>query len=226
MEISIILFRSFLSIMALFILTKLVGVKQLSQLTFFDYVTGISIGNITAEMATNFDIPLLHSIVAMVVYTLVTILISWLTNKSIILRRFLDGRPKILIDDGKIVYKNLQKIRYDIHDLLCEARLNGFFDLSEVEYAFMEINGKISFMPKPEYDLPKCNDLKIKKQSSGILENLIVDGRINHEALNRIKKNENWLINTLNSIKAPKVEDIVLLTYDEQKKIHYFKKLK
>ncbi len=214
--------RASLSIVVLFILAKFTGVKQLSQLTFFDYVVGISIGNIAAEMSTNFSIPLSHSILSMVTYTLITIMISWLTNKSLILRKFLDGKPVILIKDGKILFKNLAKIRFDINNLLCEARINGFFDLSEIEYAIMEINGDISFLPKPDFLPTTKSDLKIKEKSKGLSVNVIIDGKIIYENLDYINKTDKWLKGRLKELKAPDVKEILLCLVNKNMEITFF----
>ncbi|MEG2814041.1 MAG: DUF421 domain-containing protein, partial [Oscillospiraceae bacterium] len=135
--------RAFLSIIFLFIITRLMGRKQISQLSFFDYVIGISIGSIAAGMATGISIPYIHGFIAMAIYTIIAILISILTSKSILMRRFVNGRAYLLIKSGKILEKNLQKVRYDINDLLSEARYAGYFDINDIEYAIMEASGRI-----------------------------------------------------------------------------------
>lgn len=158
-----IVFRSLLSILVLFFLTKLSGKKQVSQLNMYDYIVGITIGSIAAELSINNDVDYLAGIISMIVYILISIFISVITTKSIFLRKFLTGVPIVLINNGEIIYKNLQKAKLDINDLLREARIMNFFNINEIEYALMEANGKISFILKKEYDTPTLNDLKIKE---------------------------------------------------------------
>ena len=94
--------------------------------------------------------------------------ISYLTMKSIVLRRFFMGTPTILIQDGKILEKNLKKMKFDINDMLEEIRSAGYFDLSQVEYAVLEANGEVSILPKSEYRplTPKDMDIKVPKEVS------------------------------------------------------------
>ena len=130
--------RAVSSLVTLFLVTKMLGKKQVSQLSLFDYVIGISIGNFAAEMTINLESHELNGIWAVVLFGLFAYLISWLTMKSIVLRRFFMGTPTILIQDGKILESNLRKMKFDINDMLEEIRSAGYFDLSQVEYASLE----------------------------------------------------------------------------------------
>jgi uncharacterized membrane protein YcaP (DUF421 family) len=112
--------RSVISLLALFVLTKMLGRKQVSQLSAFDYVIGISMGSIAAEMTINMDTPFFDGLTAMVAYAVIAYIISWLTIKSIRLRHFFTGTPVVLIQDGKIIKKNLRKSLIDINDLMQE----------------------------------------------------------------------------------------------------------
>ena len=142
MELLDVVLRCLVSLVALFLVTKLIGKRQVSQMSLFDYVIGISIGNFAAEMAINLDSEYLHGTVAVLVFGLVAYLVSIFTIKSLKARQFFIGDPTILIQDGKILYKNLGKVKLDINDLLEECRINGYFDISEIDYALMEANGK------------------------------------------------------------------------------------
>lgn len=139
--------RSVLSIIVLFLITRFMGKKQISQLTFFDYTIGISIGSIAAEMAATDTEPYLHTLLAMIIYGLLAILISVITNKSIKARRFFTGRAFLLIQNGKILERNLSKAKLDVNDLLAAARIEGYFDLSDIAYGVLETNGRMSFLP-------------------------------------------------------------------------------
>lgn len=202
--------RSFFSILFLFIITRLMGRKQISQLSFFDYVIGISIGSIAAGMATGLDIPYLHGFISMAVYTIVAIIISILTNKSIFIRRFVNGRAYLLIKNGKILEKNLGKVRYDVNDLLAEARYAGYFNINDIECAIMEASGRISFLPKSQTEPIKREDLFLHPDQENLCANLIIDGKIMFSNLKQAGFNEEWLKIELKKINAPKIEDIIL----------------
>lgn len=217
-----IVFRSLLSILVLFFLTKLSGKKQVSQLNMYDYIVGITIGSIAAELSINNDVDYLAGIISMIVYILISIFISVITTKSIFLRKFLTGVPIVLINNGEIIYKNLQKAKLDINDLLREARSMNFFNINEIEYALMEANGKISFILKKEYDTPTLNDLKIKGESRKLEAEIIIDGKIIYKNLTNIKKDEKWLKKELAKKGYKNFDNILLLTYGN--KINIFEK--
>ena len=156
-----ILGKGLTSLFVLFILSKIMGRKQVSELNLFDYIIGISIGSIAAEMTLNPDIDFFEGVFAIAIYALVAYLITILTMKSIMARRIIIGTPTMLLQKGQILYHNLRKNKIDINDLLQEARTNGYFDLSQIEYALMEANGKISFLPKSKYQPVIKKDLKL-----------------------------------------------------------------
>lgn len=208
-----VIMRCLVSLLTLFLVTKMIGKKQVSQFSLFDYVIGISIGNFAAEMAINLDSSYLHGTVAVIVFGIVAYLVSYITMKSIKIRKYIIGDPNVLIKDGKILYNSLKKSKFDINDLLEEARINGYFDISDIDYALMEANGKISFLPKPESQSPTNKDLKIKTVKKGLCINLIVDGQIIEGALKDVKKTKNWIINEIKKRKI-KLKDIMLATID------------
>ena len=129
-EIIYIIVLSFGSIITLFILTKLMGYRQMSEMSMFDYINGITIGSIAAEMATSLEQSFWQPFTAMVVYGICGILLSHATSKSIMLRRLITGKPIALYSHGQIFEKNLRKARLDLSELLTLARLSGYFDLS------------------------------------------------------------------------------------------------
>ena len=212
-EILDVILRCLLSLITLFFVTKMIGKKQVSQFSLFDYVIGISIGNFAAEMALNLDSDYLHGIVAVVVFGLVAYLVSLITLKNLKARKFFIGDPTIIIEDGKILYKNLKQTKFDINDLLEECRINGYFDISQIDYALMEANGKVSFLAKPDYQTPSNKDLKIKKDKTGLCANLIIDGQIIYESLKTMHKDEAWLMHEL-KVQGYKKEDVILATLD------------
>lgn len=208
-----VIMRCLVSLITLFLVTKMIGKKQVSQFSLFDYVIGISIGNFAAEMAINLDSSYLHGTVAVIVFGLVAYLVSEITMKNLKIRKIIIGEPNILIKDGKILYKSLKKSRFDINELLEEARINGYFDISEIDYALMEVNGKISFLAKPNYQPPTNKSLKVKEKRKGLCINIIIDGQIINKALKECHKKEEWLIHKLKE-KGFKINEVLLATID------------
>lgn len=213
MEILDVILRCLISLVTLFFVTKMIGKKQVSQFSLFDYVIGISIGNFAAEMALNLDSDYMHGTIAVIVFGIVAYLVSIITLKNLKLRRFFIGDPTILIEDGKILYKNLKKTKFDINDLLEECRINGYFDIQEIDYALMEANGKISILAKPDFQKPTNKDLKINKEKTGLCANIIIDGKIIYESLKIMHKDEKWLKHEI-KVKGYKLNDIILATLD------------
>lgn len=224
MDFFYIFIKSIGSIIALFFFTKMMGRKQVSQLNLYDYVVGITIGSVAAEISINFEAKFLNGLIVMAVYTIVSILISHLTAKSIKIRRFVVGVPIIVIEDGKILEDNVEKSKIDLSDLLQEARNNGYFDISEIEFAIMEPNGKISFMPKSKYAPLTPSDMKLKVGYKGLCANLVIDGVIMSNNLKIINKNDKWLLTRLSKKGYEHVEDLLLVTCDSDEKLTIYKK--
>ena len=143
-DLGIVAFRSVVSFIFLFLITKLIGKKQVSELSLFDYVIGISIGNFAAEISINLETSIFSGLLAVSIYGLVAYFINFLTMKSIRLRRYFVGDPTIIIHQGKIFYNHLKKVKCDVNDLLEQARMSGYFDLSEIAYAVMEAKDRKS----------------------------------------------------------------------------------
>lgn len=209
-----VVYSSIFSILALFLLTKMIGKKQIAQFTMFDYVNGITIGSIAAEMATELEDNPLKELLAMVVYALVVLLFSVLTNKSLAARRFLTGRPIILFENEKIYVENLAKAKIDVNEFLMQARGQGYFNLSNIDTAVLEPNGSISFLPKSDNKPLTPKDMNITVQQEKPCFNVVIDGNILHRNLKAAGKNENWLDNELKKQDIKSVDDVFLAFCD------------
>ena len=181
------------SIAAMIAASKIVGVRQIAQLTAYDYISGITVGSIAASMAIDDSIPVYYPIVAILIYGVVTRLIGYLTGKSIVLRRFFTGKPTVMINNGKILIKALRQHNYDVNDLLLECRIQGYFNLDDIQCAVMETNGEISILPKPQYRPAQPSDLKLPTAPDGIRYNLMIDGKTLHNNLKSFGKDSRWL---------------------------------
>ena len=209
MEIFKIILTSAASIAVLFLLTKFMGNKQVSQLSMFDYIIGISIGSIAAEFSTELDNPE-HSLVAMIIYAVIAFLVSVVTEKSTKMRKIIIGRPLILFDKGKIYRKNMKKARIDISDFLTHCRNQGYFDLSQIRTAVFEYNGSVSILPVEEYRQLEPSDINYKPVQQEILVNVIIDGNVNEENLKRTGKDKVWLEKQIKEQGFHKAEEIFL----------------
>ncbi|MEG0692278.1 MAG: DUF421 domain-containing protein [Oscillospiraceae bacterium] len=225
-DIGDIILRAFISICFLFIITRLMGKKQISQLTFFDYVIGISLGSIAAAMASSTDVPYEHTLTSMTVYTVIALTISIVTNKSMWARRFFTGKTFLLIDKGKILEENLNKVKYDINDLLAQARNAGYFNIADVHYALLETNGKISFMPVSDKQPTTVSDLNIVKPQDRLTANVIIDGVIIANNLKAVGLNNDWLKSNLEKQHINPIQDIILATVDTDNNLSVYLKSK
>lgn len=171
------------SFTVLFILSRIMGYRAISELSFFDYVVGITIGSVAAEMSTNIDMEWWKGVTAMVIYALLDIIFSVLSQKSLKARQVISGTPIVLIYKGKIIKKNLRKARIELSDLLCSARAAGYFNIADVDYAIMETTGKISFMAVPLKRQLTPKDFNFAPESEGLTVNVIMDGVIMEDDL-------------------------------------------
>ena len=184
-EILYIVVLSLGSIIAIFLLTKLMGYRQMSQMSMFDYVNGITMGSIAAEMATSLDTGFEKPLVAMIVYALVSLLLSTVSSKSIKVRRMLEGAPLVLLNNGEIYRHNLRKAKIDVSELLVQCRINGYFDISKLQTAILEGNGKISFLQKATDRPLTPSDVQLSPQQDYMVANVILDGKVMDENLRK-----------------------------------------
>ena len=223
-EIIIVSQRALFSLITLFFITKLIGKKQVSELSLFDYVISISIGNFAAEVTMNLDTQILNGVIGVVIFGFIGALVSYLTMKSIKLRRFFMGTPTVIIENGNFVYKNLKRTKMDLNDFLQTARIAGYFDISEIKYALMEANGQISFLPKEEYSPVVNKNMNIKVSKQGLCANVIIDGKIMTKNLEKIGKNEEWLLKQLRIKGYNDIERILLACIDINDKLTIYLK--
>lgn len=217
-------YRALISLVTLFLITKLLGKKQVSQLSLFDYVIGISIGNFAAEVTINLEAEWINGVVAVTIFGVVAYLVSILTMKSIIARRFFMGAPTVVIQNGKIIKESLKKIKFDINDLLEECRGNGYFDLNEIDYAIMEVNGKVSIMPKQPYKPITLKDMNLKESNQSLCANVIIDSNIMENNLKNMNKNIEWLEQQLKIKGYESLDNILLATLDKNEKFTVYEK--
>ena len=218
-----VLILSVASFAVLFVLTKLMGYRQISEMSFFDYVVGITIGSVAAEMATNIDTQWWRGIIAMAVYALFEILLPWISRKSVRARSFISGKPVVLIKNGQIDKNALKKAHLDINDLLSSARGQGYFSLSDIDGAIMETSGKVSFLPTPQMRQLNPKDFNFSPMHTGLCTNLVLDGKIMYSNLKETGIDERKL-NKILADRQVRLKDVLLLIVNEAGQTEIYKK--
>lgn len=223
-----ILINSVVSFAFLFIISKLLGKKQIAQLEFIDYAVGISLGSIAAEWATAVEHPFYYYMLAMAIYFALAFLVAILGRKTCLLKRIFKGKPVTLIYEGEIIYDGLVKSKIDVNDLLSMLREKGYFDVEDVAYAVFETSGQLSVLPKGNQKPVVMEDIDKRKIKQASLTNaLVVDGEISKSGLNELGKDTDWLLGKLKMKDKREIKNIILATYDEKNKkinVHYKRK--
>lgn len=223
MEIIKVILTALLSVASLFIITKIMGHKQVAQLDFFDYVSGITIGSIGAELATELEKPY-KPLIALAIYGLASLLLNLLAHKIPRTRKYINGTPTILMNDGNLYRKNLKKAKLDLSEFMLLCREQGYFDLDEIQTAIFEHNGKLSILPRAANRPVTPDDLKITAKATHIGVEVIMDGRVMGENLSRMGRDVNWLTKQLNIQGCKDAKKIFLGIYrPEEDKLTLYK---
>ena len=213
-----IILSSVLSVAALFIIAKIMGHKQVAQLDFFDYVSGITVGSIAAELATELEKPL-RPLIALIVYCLVSVILNKISRNITKSRKYINGTPTIIMDNGKIYRDNLRKSKLDLSEFMILCRELGYFDLSEIQTAVFEYNGKLSVLPK-EKDRPlTASDIKLELKPKPFETELIMDGCIMKSNLDRMGLDVKWLRGQLKVQGYNSAKEILLAVCDDEKNL-------
>lgn len=210
-----VLIFSVVAYLYLLIIAKLLGKKQIAQLSFIDYIIGISIGSTAAQMSVETEQPIYHYLIAMTVFFLLALIIAYVSHKSASLKRFLNGKPAILINEGKIQYENMKKTRMTVDELTGMARAKNYFDLNDVAFAILETSGDLSILPKSHAKPPTVKDLGIMTEKPKLTEYIVVDGSVSTDGLENLSKDKEWLFKGLKIQNEKELENILIASYDE-----------
>jgi len=212
--------RSLVTYFILLTFTRIMGRKQISQLTFFDYIVGITIGSIAGVVAIDKNVKVIDGIVSIVIWSLLTIIISEITLRNINLRLIFDSEPLLIIDKGTVIYKNMKKARYNMGDLLMQLRNKDVFNITDVEIAVLEPDGKLSILKKSQFSMVTIGDMNIQKTREGMMVDVILDGHILSSHLVQIGKDENWLMSQLRARKIGNIKDVIFVGIQADKQIY------
>lgn len=214
-----------ISLTVLFLLAKLMGNKQMSELNMFDYINGITIGSIAAELATGEFTDIYDGVMAMVIYSLIAIMLTFLSQKSLLLRRFITGKSIIIYDNGKFYNKNLSTAKIDINEILVMCRSKGYFNFDEIQTVILESNGQLSILPKGKNRPLTPDDMKITVLQSGVEAVVIQDGKVLERNLKATGNNIEWLKKELKKQNI-KTSEVFIAFCDNNNMLKVHKKVK
>jgi uncharacterized membrane protein YcaP (DUF421 family) len=209
-----IIFRNLIAVGILFLVTLVIGKKLISQLNFFDFIVGITIGSIAAALSVDKTITYSHGIISLLIWGLIPLVVAKIALADIRARRRLDGVPTLLVQNGKILEDNLKKEKYHVNDLLEELRLKGVFNIADLNFAILETSGQISVQLKPEKQPVTVSDLNLSATRQGLCANLIIDGKILYQHLKLVNRDEIWLREELKKQNIEDVGQVLLASMD------------
>lgn len=216
----VVIVRAIISFFSLLIFTKILGKEQISQLTFFDYIVGITIGSIASEATVDLSSRIWPHFMGLLSWAALALLMQYISLKSRYLAKVIEGEPVIVIMNGKIMDNVLKKMKFRISDILELLRNQGIFDLNEIDYAILEPNGSLSVLKKPEYLPLTPKDMNIEVKATGISTELVYDGKLIEQNLRQMNKDMKWLMNKLKKYGIKDVSEAFLVTLNDAGSIY------
>ncbi|GGH49828.1 DUF421 domain-containing protein [Paenibacillus silvae] len=196
-ETTVVAVRAIIAFLTLIIYTRVLGKQQMGNLTYFDYINGITIGSIAGTFATDLSSKAWIHFVALTIFTLITILFQYITLKSRTFSNFMDSDPTLVIQNGKILEQNLSKMRVKFDELTMMLRQKDVFDLTTVNYGILEPDGTLSIALKPELQPVTASDMHMHSPPQKLMTELIVDGVLIKPNLAKRNKSSQWLTEQL-----------------------------
>ncbi len=194
-------------------MTRVLGKKQISEISFFEYVSGITIGSIAGEVIMGLDNNIGHGVMAIVIFSLITLLVDYFALKSQKFRYLVEGKATIIIKDGKVMEENLKKEKYSISELESLLRQKNVFSVADVEFAYLEPKGDLSVLLKKENRPLSPKDINLKTASEKVPQTVIMDGVIANDAMAAAGKNRNWLQTELEK-RGVRLENVFMAQVD------------
>ena len=206
----------------LFVIAKVLGKKQIAQLDFLDYIIGISLGSIAADMAFDIERPIWYYLVGMAVFALLDLVCSLLGRKNNFFKRIFVGKPLILIEDGRLNYKKLTRSKLSLNEFLSLCREKGYFNLDDVAYCIFETSGKLSILPKQYAATATAQDVGAADgRSAKLSKDVVMDGQIIYRCLQQMGKDEQWLRDKLGGASIKSIAMAYYVEEEDAVHIHY-----
>ena len=206
--------RAIISYLVLLVMTRMMGKREISQMTFFDYIVGITIGSLTAVVATDIRMNWYDALPALLVFGAFQIISAFFSMKSIKFRKLVDGSSTVLIKNGKILEENLAKERLNTNELMFKLQEKNVFKLADVETAILETDGEVSVQKKSNKRSLTPSDMSISTQYDGLPRLIIEDGNIIGESLKDIKMTRSWLMSKLASQGVYDISKVMMAQVD------------
>lgn len=191
------LWKTALAFFSILVYARILGKEQISHLTFYDYVTGITFGGLAAELALAERESVVNVFMVLTIFVAFAFFMSYVTLKNRPLRKIIEGEPVIVIHNGKILEKNMGRMRYNTENLITQLREKGYFNIKDIEYAVLETNGSLSILPKSQKRPLTPADMQIPTKYEGLSTEIIIDGKIIYPNLEQNNLDEQWLITEL-----------------------------
>ena len=218
-----ILFRTLIIYITLIIIMRLMGKRQIGELEVTDLVTTLLISEIASLPITNHEIPVLWAVIPMITLLVLEVISSWILVRFPKLRGLVSSAPTVIIQHGKLDQKALGELRLSVEELMSEIRQQGLTELSQVECAILEKNGKLTVLPKYQFAQPTVEQLKIKASQDELMHIVYCNGVYSKKGLKLINKKQEWLDKELFKRKlSPK--DLFCVTANESGKLFWIKK--
>ncbi|MDI9479693.1 MAG: DUF421 domain-containing protein [Syntrophomonadaceae bacterium] len=209
----VVVVRSIIAFLTLLVFARLLGKQLVSQLTFFDYVMGITIGSIAATLSVDLESRAWPHWVGLAVWTIAVLAIQIASAKSNVAAKVFMGEPVVVISKGKLLEDAMGRMRYTAGNLLEQLRNQGIFDISTVEFAVMESDGQLSVLLKPEHRPATVQDLALQPQKGGMSAQLIYDGQVIPENLQAAGVDDAWLTRQLQEQGINNAAEVFLASY-------------
>lgn len=193
-KVIIVIFRSIVTYIILLILGRVIGRKLISRITLFDFMVGITLGSIAVRIALGKQESPYLAAISVIVITILVAITDYLDIKSINFRKVVDGEPVILVNNGILLDYNLKKVRITINKLMMQLREKDIFNLEDVALAAIESDGELTVFKNENNQTKAANNVSnVSTNYSGLIKDIIVDGKIMYNDLKGINHDEQWL---------------------------------
>lgn len=212
--------QTFLSFFSILFITRFLGRQQVSELTIHEYINGITFGSIAATLATDINQKTWSHLLGLMLFGILTYIISVISTKSRKISKIIQGEPILVIQDGKILEKNLLRFHYSIDELNHLLRKKDVFDVTDVKYGILETTGEISIIKKAQKEYIKAEDMDIKPKQTELLTDIIVTGNIIYENLRKRNLSVKWLVGQIHMMGIKDIKDIFFASIDSNNKLY------
>lgn len=210
----VVIVRGIIGFFTLLIFTRIMGKQQVTQLTLFEYILGITIGSTASNLTTDLTSSAWSHWVGLLIWIVLGLIMQFVTLKSKFMMKYLSGEPELLIANGKIMETTMKKMRYSIYDLLEQLRFKDIFDIKEVEFAIIETNGTLTVLKKSQHQPLTPEDMNIPTDYKGLNTELIFSGNVIKYNLKKVNLDEKWLLNELKNKGVENIKDVYLASLD------------